>query len=217
MEAKDLLESLTAGLVCGFVVAVPIGPVNLTVIKQALRRGFLPAFLVGLGAMSAETIYATVLLAGHTSLLDKPAVRNPMRVLAVLVILAVGLRSLLLKEEKLEATEAKADKLDERWHHPRAFLLGFLLTIFNLGLVVLWTALTAMLFDRDWVNSTLASRSACSTGVFVGGAVWFFLLTFFVSRAHRRVKPKTLTTLVHISGMVLIVFAGLLAIKLFKF
>ena len=51
-----LFESLVAGLVCGFVVAVPIGPVNLTVIKQALRRGFLPAFLVGLGAMSAETI-----------------------------------------------------------------------------------------------------------------------------------------------------------------
>ena len=133
----------------------------------------------------------------------------------MLVIVVIGVRSVLFKEEKFEARdEAKAEKVDERWHHPRAFLLGFILTISNLMLLVLWAALSHFLFEREWVEPGLPSRAVCSAGVFLGGTVWFFLLAFFVSRAHRRVKPRTLTLLVRVCGIVFLVFAGLLAYRL---
>ena len=214
-HAADLLQALVAGFVCAFVVSVPVGPVNLTVINQALRRGFLQAFLVGLGAVSAETIYATVLLAGHSSILDKPLVRDALRVTAVVVIVVVGLRSLLFKPEKFQASAATAEKVDERWRHPRAFLLGFILTISNLMLVVLWATLAAVLFAREWVLPALESRATCSVGVFLGGTTWFVLLAYFVSHAHRMVKLETLTIMVRACGVVLLGFAALLAVKLF--
>jgi L-lysine exporter family protein LysE/ArgO len=215
VAVEHLLQPLIAGIVCGFVVSVPVGPVNLTVINQALRNGFLRAFLVGLGAIFAETIYASLLMAGHSSILDKPHVRDAMRVIAVVVIVGVGLRSLLFKPEKFQASEAAAERVDERWHHPRAFLLGFILTISNLMLVVLWATLAAVLFAREWVLPEPLSRATCSLGVFVGGTAWFALLAYFVSRAHRRVKLETLTILVRGCGVVLIAFAVLLAYKLF--
>ena len=215
MEQLHLLQALMAGVVCGFVVSIPVGPVNLTVINQSLRRGFLRAFLVGLGAVTADTIYASVLLAGRTAILDRSPVRFALHITAVLVIVVIGVRSVLFKEEKFEARdEAKAEKVDERWHHPRAFLLGFILTISNLMLLVLWAALSHFLFEREWVEPGLPSRAVCSAGVFLGGTVWFFLLAFFVSRAHRRVKPRTLTLLVRVCGIVFLVFAGLLAYRL---
>src|SRR5437762_5434539 len=112
----EFLRAWLAGVVCGFVVSVPVGPVNLTVINKALQKGFLRAFLVGLGAASAETIYATVLLAGHTTILDLPAVRDAMRGVAVAVMAIVGVRSLLFKEERVEPRDAaQAEKIDERW------------------------------------------------------------------------------------------------------
>ena len=216
-QFDELLRALLAGLVCGFVVSVPVGPVNLTVINRALQNGFQRAFLVGLGAATAETIYAAVLLAGHTTILELPAVRDALRVVAVVVIAGVGLRALLFKEEKFEARDsAKAEKVDERWHHPRAFMLGFILTISNLMLVVLWATLAALLFARDWVQPPLASRATCTTGVFLGCVSWFLLLAFFVSRAHRRVKPKTLTILVRGCGVVFLLFAALLAWRLME-
>ena len=98
-HADDLLQALVAGFVCAFVVSVPVGPVNLTVINQALRNGFLRAFLVGLGAVCAETFYATVLMAGHTAILDKPFVRQALHVTAVVVITVIGIRSLLYKRK----------------------------------------------------------------------------------------------------------------------
>lgn len=216
MTAELLGTSLAAGLVCGFVVCVPIGPVNLTVINQALHKGFGPAFLLGAGAICADAIYVTLVLAGHTSILDKPQVVLAMRAVAMVAITALGLRYIFLKPEKLIASGVKAKQVDERWHHPRAFLLGFILTMSNLTLFVLWAMLATVLFDREWVAAEGGSRAVCVLGVMAGGLLWFFLLAFFVSRAHRQIKPTTLTVLARVSGVVLLVFAGLLAFKLIK-
>jgi threonine/homoserine/homoserine lactone efflux protein len=213
---EGLIRAGLAGVGCGFVVSVPVGPVNLTVINQALRRGFAAAFLVGLGAIVAETAYAVLMLAGHASLLDNPGVAWTLRILGVLVLVGVGVRSLLAKPEQLEArSAAAAERVEERWHRPRALLLGFLLTVSNLALVLLWAFVTRVLFDHGWVQAEGVSRAMCALGVFVGGTLWFFLLAFFVSRAHRRVRPQTLTLFVRACGVVFIIFAMLLAYRLF--
>jgi len=213
-QASEWLRWLWAGVVCGFIVSVPVGPVNLTVINQALRKGFVAAFLVGLGAICAECLYAGVMLAGHTTLLDKPSVVFGMRLAALAVITILGIRNLLMQPQKIEASVAKAERVDERWHHPRSFLLGFILTISNLMLVLLWATLVAVLFAREWISPEVLSRAMCVVGVFGGGLLWFFLLAFFVSRAHRRVKPQTLTLLVRGCGVVFLLFAGLLSLEL---
>jgi threonine/homoserine/homoserine lactone efflux protein len=216
MSPATLFSSFAAGLVCGFVVSIPVGPVNLTVINTALQRGFLRAFLVGLGAITAETIYAYLLLAGHSTILDWPVASFVLRVVAVAVIAVVGVRALFFKEERAEVADAATiQRVDERWHHPRAFMLGFFLTISNLMLVVLWATLAAVLFAKDWVLPELPSRVVCTAGVLTGGALWFFLIAYFVARAHRRVKPQVLTVLVRSCGVVFLVSAALLAYKLF--
>ena len=215
-DFDELAKALVAGVVCGFVVSVPVGPVNLTVINNALRKGFLSAFLAGLGAILAETIYATLMLAGHSSILDKPGVALTMRIVGVVVITVMGIRSILSKPELIEArSAATAERVEERWHHPKAFLLGFLLTVSNLALVLMWAFLAGLLFDHDWVQPELPSRAMCLAGVFGGGVLWFVLLAFFVSRAHRRVSPQTLTLLARVCGVIFLIFAGLLAYRLF--
>ena len=221
----NLLRPLIAGFVCGFVVSVPVGPVNLTVINQALRKGFGAAFLMGIGAILAETLYASLMLWGHSSILEGKRVFGiprqhvvlGLRIIAVIAIAGLGVRYLLLKAERLDASkaEATAKRLDERWHHPQSFFLGFALTITNFMLVVVWATLVTLLFAHEWVAPTRASRILCAVGVLSGGSVWFFLLAFFVSRAHRRVKSETLTVLVRACGVLFLGFAALLAFKLF--
>jgi len=221
---ENLFQSFLAGFLAGFIVAVPVGPVNLTVINQALRRGFGTAFLAGVGAMCAETVYASLMLWGHSSILETPRffgiprrdVVLALRIIAVGVIAGMGIRYLFFKSARLDASEAAATQIDERWHHPQTFFLGFALTISNLMLVVVWATVATLLFAREWVVPTRASRILCATGVLGGGSTWFFLLAFFVSRAHRRVKSETLTVLVRSCGVLFLGFAGLLAYKLFR-
>jgi threonine/homoserine/homoserine lactone efflux protein len=72
-----------------------------------------------------------------------------------------------------------------------------------------------ILSEHNWVTPARASRWLCAAGVLAGGISWFALLAFFVSRAHRRVQPRVLTLLVRVCGVVFVVFAVLLAYKLF--
>jgi len=224
VENLHLFWSFLAGIVCGLVVSVPVGPVNLTVINQALRRGFGVAFLIGLGAVCADFIYASLALWGHSSILQTPRIcgiprKNiilGVRIAAVVVIAVLGIRYLLFSVDRLDASEAAANKLDDRWHHPQSFFLGFALTITNFMLVVVWATLITVVFAHEWVTPKLASRILCIIGVVVGGSVWYFLVSFFVSRAHRRVTSKTLTLLVRGCGVLFLCFAGMLGYKLFQ-
>jgi len=211
---ENLLTPLLAGFICGFVVSVPIGPVNLTVINHALRKGFRNAFFIGAGAIVAETLYATLMLWGHTSILDEHHARLVLRVAAIVVITALGIRYLVFKPERLDASKVTAEKVEERWHHPRSFFLGFVLTISNFMLVVLWATLVTLLFAHEWVVPMRESRSLCAMGVLLGGLAWFFLLAFFVSRAHRRVNNETLLVLVRGCGALFLGFAVVLTYRL---
>ena len=77
MVVENYLQPILAGFIAGFIVAVPVGPVNLTVINQALRRGFFAAFLIGIGAMCAETVYAASRLAIRNPSLGTMGLRLP--------------------------------------------------------------------------------------------------------------------------------------------
>ena len=215
-EFRHLTVALLAGFLTGFVVCLPIGPVNLTVINTALRKGFLSAFLVGCGAVCADLIYVGLALAGHATLPRDPRVLTVLRAVAVVVVAGLGIRNLLLKTEKFEAkSEAVAERVDERWHHPRSFLLGFLLPITNLGLLVLWATIVTALDSRDWVDMDKhASRWFCAIGVAIGAGLWFLLISWLVSRAHKRITPGALAWLARGCGVVFLVFAVLLVINL---
>jgi L-lysine exporter family protein LysE/ArgO len=213
---ENLVMALLAGVVCGFVVSIPVGPVNLTIINYSLRKGFGPAFLVGLGAITAESVYAALWFAGHSTIFDHEVVVGFTRLAAVVLLAGLGVRYLLMRPEKLDASAERAAKWDQRWRHPRAFLLGFALTVSNLLLILLWATMTRVLFDGGWVQPLWPSRTMAVAGVFTGGFTWFFLLAFFVSRAHRRVRDETLTLLVRGSGIVLLAFALFLAYRIFS-
>lgn len=213
---KHLTVAWLAGLVSGFMVCLPIGPVNLTVINTALRKGFLPAFLVGCGAVCADLVYVALVLAGHATLPRDPRLLTALRIVAALIVAALGLRNLLWRTEKFEASsEAVAERVEARWHHPRSFLLGFLLPMTNLGLLLVWATLLTALDAHGWVDmQRAASRWLCAIGIGTGAGLWFLLIAWLVSRAHRRITPAALTWLARICGVAFLGFAALLLINL---
>ncbi|MBM3859740.1 MAG: hypothetical protein FJ395_08840 [Verrucomicrobia bacterium] len=215
-DVKHLAVAWLAGLITGFVVCLPIGPVNLTVINTALRKGFLPAFLVGCGAICADLVYVTLAMAGHATLPRDPRVLTALRIVAVVVVAGLGVRNLLLKTQKFEASsEEAAARVEARWHHPRSFLLGFLLPITNLGLLLVWATVLTALDARSWVNlGQAASRWSCAIGIGMGATAWFFFMAWLVSRAHKRITPEALAWLARGCGVVFLIFAALLVVNL---
>jgi len=62
--APNLLPLLGKGLLLGWSVAWPPGPINSEMIRRGLSRGFWPAYAVGLGACSGDFLWALAVTLG---------------------------------------------------------------------------------------------------------------------------------------------------------
>jgi threonine/homoserine/homoserine lactone efflux protein len=207
-----LLAALT-GYFCALIFSsIPVGPINLTILNEGAQRGFLWALLIGLGAATMETIYCAISFTGFSSLLDHGIVQAFMQVFSFVFILFLGFKFLLAKSvhvpTKLNAASEKIEtRIEQKFHPHSAYMTGFARVLGNLGVLLFWIVLAANLMARDWVDGdSLAAKAACVGGVALGTNTWFTVLSFGVSRGHRRMGEKTLLRLQHFSGICLIVF-----------
>jgi putative LysE/RhtB family amino acid efflux pump len=61
---KLMVESITKGVLLGFCIAAPVGPIGTLVLKQSLRQGRVAGLASGLGAALADMSYGFLAAAG---------------------------------------------------------------------------------------------------------------------------------------------------------
>ena len=66
----DSLKIIAQGLLLGFSIAAPVGPVGVLCIRRSMAGGFRSGLASGLGAASADAIYGTIAAAGLTLIAD---------------------------------------------------------------------------------------------------------------------------------------------------
>jgi threonine/homoserine/homoserine lactone efflux protein len=66
------------GYVLGLVAAAPIGPINVMIIRRGLQRGFWEAFSIGMGAVTADVIYLTLVSLGLAQFGQAAYVKAPL-------------------------------------------------------------------------------------------------------------------------------------------
>jgi len=214
IPATDFITPVLAGLVSGFLVSIPVGPVNVTVMSEALTRGFLRPFLVGLGAVTAEAIYCGLALAGFQSVLAVPTVRAVMVLVSFLVVTVLGFKYLLTQGRFGDSTSLLVEQeLEEKLHLHRGYWLGFGMTLGNPFILLVWGMLAAVLFEHGWVRAGF-SQLALVGGMMGGGTLWFLTLSWATSRGHQRVSPRTLRLLTRVSGGFLLGAGCMLGAKL---
>jgi threonine/homoserine/homoserine lactone efflux protein len=209
-ELPPILLSALTGFLSGMLLSVPVGPVNLTIINEGTRRGFLRAVLVGLGAATMDLIYCTIAFTGFSSFFGIRMVKASMEVFSFVFMLFLGVKFLLAKTviapTQLGAAASRIEqKIDEKLHPHSAFMTGFVRVLGNLGVLLFWIVLAANFLSRDWVEDTLAGKSACIAGVALGANLWFFVLSYMSSRGQGRLSERTLLRMEHFSGICLLV------------
>jgi threonine/homoserine/homoserine lactone efflux protein len=212
-QMHPVLLSALAGFVCSLMFAsIPVGPINLTILSEGARRGFRWCFMVGLGAATMDAIYCAISFTGLSQLIDHGIVKASMQVASFVFLLYLGFKFLLAPTvkvpTKLDAASEKLEaKLEEKIHPHTAFATGFLRVAANLGVLVAWAVLSAMLMAHDWVDETVQAKAACVGGVVTAYVLWFLFISYAVSRGHGKFSEKTLLRLQHFSGLCLIATA----------
>jgi L-lysine exporter family protein LysE/ArgO len=208
-EMPPILLSALTGFISGFVLSMPIGPVNLTIINGGAQHGFKHALLIGLGAATMDAIYCTIAFTGFSSFFQFRMIKTLMEVFTFVFFLFLGIKFLsaktVISPTQLGAAASRIEKrIDEKLHPHSAFMTGFARVMGNLGVLVFWIGLALYLLAHDWVDDTLAGKSACIAGVVLGANLWFLIVSRLSSRGHGRLSDLTLLRMEHLSGVCLL-------------
>ena len=211
---SDYLVAVFTGFVSGFLVSIPVGPINISIVNEGARRGFVWAFLIGLGATIMEVIYCAIAFAGFTHLFDSRVVKATMELVSFLLMLFLGVKYLIA--HSLPATTRSVESIEHRLHPHAAFWTGLVRCLGNPGVLLFWITISATFISHDWMDDTWQSKGMCLLGVTLGCFSWFTLLSFLVSRGHGRFSTNTLLRMSQFSGASLLIVSLVMGGRLVK-
>jgi threonine/homoserine/homoserine lactone efflux protein len=199
---EPIYLAVITGFISGFLLSVPVGPINLTIMNEGARRGFLWAGLIGLGAVVMEVIYCAIAFTSFSSFFGNRFIKASMEIFSFVFMLYLGVKFLMAKQ--IPAHTAMEEQLEKRLHPHSAFMSGFVRTMGNPGVLLFWIILAANFMSREWVMPDGRCKTACIIGVAGGTSLWFFGLSWAVSLGHQKFSEKTLLRMEHFSGICLL-------------
>ena len=201
---------LVTGVVVGFLVAVPVGPVAVLCIQRTLLAGRAVGYATGLGASFADTVFGALAVfsvtAVETLLIEN---RTVIQGLGGIVLVALGAYAVLKSGSLVMTATGPSERTDhETLLH--AFGSAFALTIFNPVTFVAFVSLFASIRVLEAIDGLLDSWIVI-TGVFAGAAAWWFSLGSVAAAMRQSFTGRGLGRMSAASGIAILGF-GLYAL-----
>lgn len=187
------------GVVIGFAIAAPVGPIGLLCIQRTLNQGRIVGLVSGLGAATADAVYGFIAAFGLTlvsSFLVEQRVW--LGLVGGLFLCYLGVRTFIAPPAQ-QAAQARQGSL---WN---AYGSTFLLTLTNPMTILSFVAIFAGagLANSDGGN---AAAALMVLGVFTGSAAWWLLLSEIVSLLRGRFNATALIWVNRIAGAIIVGF-----------
>jgi threonine/homoserine/homoserine lactone efflux protein len=195
---------LLRGMVIGFSIAAPVGPIGVLCIRRTLASGRAVGLASGLGAATADAVYGCV--AGFGLTLVYGALIGGqfwLRLVGGLFLCYLGIKSFLTQPAEGAAPAEGAGLAG-------AYVSTFVLTLTNPMTILSFAAVFAGLGIAD-ARGNYGLAALLVLGVFAGSALWWLGLSGAVSLFRSRLSVRALRWVNRISGVVILGF-GLAAI-----
>jgi len=201
------LSFFLKGIILGFSIAAPVGPIGILCIRRTLQFGRLSGLFTGLGAAAADILFGAVGAFGLTFISDFLQDHQIwLRLLGGIFLLYLGVTIFLTKT---------TDHLGKVTH--RSFLGDFVSTFFlTLGNPAAILSYLAVFAGFGFaVGSTYGSATAIVIGVGIGSALWWLLLSEGISLFRKRVTRSMMRWINRFAGLLIFTFGALSILSAF--
>ena len=196
------------GIVIGFMMAAPVGPVGVLCMRRTLDKGRRSGIISGLGAATADTMYGAVAAYGLTFISRVLINLQPvLRLVGGIFLIYLGCKYLLARNLPQEIN------LNNRNKPLGDYSSTFFLTITNPLTIIFFTVIfSAMGLGKSSENHITAT--VLLFGVFFGSVTWWVILSLIAGLIRKRFNPDMLRKINRAIGIVMIIF-GLAVIFVF--
>ncbi|MCA1848880.1 MAG: LysE family transporter [Actinobacteria bacterium] len=195
------------GIVIGFAIAAPVGPIGVLCIRRTLADGRVSGLVSGLGAATADALYGAVAALGLTFVAEfLMGGESWLRLVGGAFLVVLGVRTFLARPAGRAAPDARRSGL------PGAYASTLFLTLTNPTTILSFAAIFAGLGVAADASGSALSAMLLVLGVFLGSAAWWVVLSGATSLFRTRLSVRGLRWVNRISGTVIAAF-GVLAIS----
>ena len=187
------------GLMIGFSIAAPVGPIGVLCIRRTLAEGRAYGFASGLGAATADALYGTLAALGLTLisafLIDQA---NWLRLIGGAYLCYLGVKT-FRSQPAQRAAEAKGRGL------LGAYTSTLFLTLTNPLTIFAFAAIFAGVGAEAASGNTLGALNVV-LGVFLGSSAWWLILVTLTSLFRARLTTTGLVWVNRASGLLILGF-----------
>jgi threonine/homoserine/homoserine lactone efflux protein len=175
----DTLVFFAKGLLIGFAIAAPVGPIGVLCIRRTFAEGRAAGLATGLGAATADACYGALAAFGLTAVSGfLLGWQDELRLGGGLFLCALGVQTCF-------ARPAAGGAALRGRGLAQAYATSVALTVTNPATILSFLAVFAGAGLGQQAHGTVAA-AAMVAGVFLGSACWWLLLSGFVEKWRRR-------------------------------
>jgi len=197
------------GLIIGFSIAAPVGPIGVLCIRRTLAEGRISGFVSGMGAATADALYGCIAGFGVTYvsnfLIDQ---QFSFRLIGALFLGYLGARSFFSKP-------AEAPSKAEEKGLAGAYASTLVLTLTNPVTILAFAAIFAGL-GLGSSGGDYTAGMLLVLGVFLGSAAWWLFLSTGVGLFRTWFNGPRLRWVNRLSGVIIAGFGFLAFLSLFQ-
>jgi len=196
-----MLLSFSEGFLLGLGAAVPLGPINILIMNEAIKR-YSSGVFVGLGAMSADMTYLLVIVFGLVGFIKYAIVLNILSIFGGSFLIYLSY-AIFKNRDKILKTSTEKIKHSSR---KSLYLKGFLLTLLNPYTIGFWLSASSFAATKE------LNIFVTVLGMFSAILLWVILMPYIVHNTKHKISFKVSYFISVISSGILLFF-GLVMIS----
>lgn len=203
--------SLLLGLLIGFLINIPIGPINILVVNNQLKKKTNFALAISFGAAVMDFTYFFIILSGLSFINLTENFKFLFQLIGALVIFTIGIKETFFVKSIERSNQEKVPLFGIY----SAVFFGMTIYATNPTLVITMSGLATFISSLALFEMSLLNVFFISMGLFLGSMGWFYFLVKIVGIYRNKILDKYYTHFIRVSGGLLIILSLYIFLKIF--
>lgn len=196
-KAETHMHLLLAGILLGLGVAIPLGPINVEMMRRNLNYGTRFGIAVAVGATCADTTYILLILTGILLFLNNPLVLEVVGIVGAFVLAWFAYKSFTSKPSVSHNPLKRRSWL-------KTWVAGYLMTLLSPFTIIFWSSISSQIagFTAGEHDAVLLA----TLGVILGTLMWSMSFNTVLHFTRHKISLKAMRVFDIIGGGILSVF-----------
>ncbi|HEY0828378.1 MAG TPA: LysE family transporter [Bacilli bacterium] len=194
----------------GLSLSAPIGPINAAQLDKGIKGGFMSAWLLGVGAMTADILYMILVYLGVVHFIETPFMKTFLWLFGFFVLIYTGVESLQSASRMAEVRTSGVES------NSRSFLSGFLLSLSNPLTILFWLGIYGSVLAETAATYRTHDLVIYSCAIILGVSLWDLSMACLASSFRKFLTTRILTFISILSGLSLIGFGLYFGLEAFR-